>query len=1113
MSVTMDMSRTSHRRASTHRASLAGLLLFAWCTLSSAQPPGTFPPAEVVRPAANGAESDQLPIKGFYFLDATKNPVLVPGMTYERLTELDSESNRQSRRYIFEQVKISGRVEGSRAEMMVEVQLDLESTGGEILAIPLRMENFHRISPPEFLEGSDGDGTLAITTEESTGGYLLLASSSADKKISFRMRMSSRVDAGSASVMQFSLPTAPVVVELTTDSRDARGEIMNRNDEVLETRQDKSGRSQFLVESGGGRFTLRWGAIEQQDAVPLLEASTKMTMRWNSPQDQPIQIIQMVVRDLRESIERFQLRLPNDAVLLDAPVLANSGQALDFSKPNEQRDPQLYEIVIPKEEQRQRIDLNLELHLPLDEPATSRELEVRVPEVVGALRHQGTVEIQTGNDYRLRWRDRPYVQMERPGNQVEGDADSRDYVFRFSRGSFSLPIWMGQTKRQLRVTNRSTLELAENYVNLSMEIQPVGNERGSQVLAIDLGDWESPQVTSALTGTPLTWYDADGLIEIEAISGGMDELSPILIRARKQIDSPLDFDSRRLDLAVPRVVSSRDESEPIVIQESKVQLVAKGRSTMVVDLEASPNVERTVEGIETENQRVRNFRVVPPDAAASLSGVLVEEPPRLVLDSMTRVSLVEQTLKTIVDWDLESQVDLRGRLQVAISEPSTGSEQSDWSVTVNGSRAVLIAADNAGPTEGSLDESGEGALTKRYELVSDQLSSGTMRIRLECSLEIAAMQSVRELLYQIAMPRPTAEDLSLQSDARVELFGDAGWSLSGTDLDSSNELTFSQLPETLPLRLTARTTAEGELLVKRLLIRSAVSEVSQHDQVIAATEGTGSFRLRLRDPEATDVRVFVDEELMPFELNDDELSLAIEGDGTSAIDIRLWSNRPPQRHLSDITPLVIPSREINRLDWDVTVPSDRHLIWASPSASRSMQWVFDGWRMVREPLYSETELINRVASVEASPMPDGNRYQFSAMDGRSLKLKTSSMTAMWMTVATSVLVMGCVLAYFPGARQPLTLIALLVLVAGVVCIAPDAVIIAGQVAMGGGVLISVMLALRSLVRPAPSRVLESTVDVDLDPSTRVIEAQRDDSAKTSPTRDEPLVRASIEATR
>ena len=580
----------------------------------SGQPPGTFPPPDLLRSPERS--SSELPIKGFYLLDESKSRVLVPGMTYERYRELTTEEQRQTRRYIFDQIKIDGRVEGQRAEMVVQIDLSLRSSGDETISIPLQLSNFHRISPPEFLDGIEETDSLAVTVDDQTGDYLLLASVKNDTRVSFRMRMSARVESGTSSSLQFSLPTAPVKISLSSDALEATGEIVNRNDEIVQTRYDKSGRSEFLIESGGGRFTLRWGTVEQSESAPFLEAETKMVMRWNSPSDEPIQNVQLVVRDLRDSISKLQLRLPDDAVLLDAPILATSGRVVEYTSPDP-NDGQLLELNIPREEQRQRIDLELDLHVPLDSVEPGRELTVRVPTVVGALRHQGTIDIRTAKEYRLRWREGPYVQNATNVSSDESASETRTYTFRFSRGGFQLPVWMGVTKKQLRVSSRCEFELHDSYVSLELEINSSGTQPGLRIITLDLGDWEAPQIVSALTGAPLTTHESEGRIEIEASIRGVDDNSaPILIRAQKSIaaidgDGPLP-----IELAIPRVIGSVDESGPISVQETVVKLVGKGRTSMVVDLASSKHVERTNEAID-EDQRFRFFRVMPPDSRAT----------------------------------------------------------------------------------------------------------------------------------------------------------------------------------------------------------------------------------------------------------------------------------------------------------------------------------------------------------------------------------------------------------------------------------------------------------------------------------------------------------------
>jgi hypothetical protein len=207
--------------------------------------------------------------------------------------------------------------------------------------------------------------------------------------------------------LDFRLPPSPTTVELLTDMQGVAGEIPNRDDEVIRTATDESGRSRFTVESSGGRFTLQWGKMDRPVTTPLLEATSVISMQWNSPQDQLIQSVRMTVRDSRAPISGFSLRLPDKAVLIDRPKLGSSGQFVRAEASPE--DPQLYAISIPRSERRTSYVLEFRVEIPSDSPGAEKPLLFEVPVVEGALRNQGTFNISTGADYRLRWREQPYV--------------------------------------------------------------------------------------------------------------------------------------------------------------------------------------------------------------------------------------------------------------------------------------------------------------------------------------------------------------------------------------------------------------------------------------------------------------------------------------------------------------------------------------------------------------------------------------------------------------------------------------------------------------------------------------------------------------------------------
>lgn len=1100
------------------------------------QQPGTFPPAELIRPSATPAESGKLPIQGMFLLDEADVRVYLPPMSYEAYLELERGAKNRTRRYIFERVKIDGRVEGNRAELTVEVRVAVDATGDETVEIPLAMENFHLLGAAEFFSGAENGNKLAISVDEDSGSCELIASVAEDTVVGFRMQMSSRVETQSIHALDFRLPPAPILINLTSDSRDVVGQIPNRDDEVIETTADASGRSKFKVESSGGRFTLQWGKLDRPVSMPLLESTSVIAMQWNSPQDQLIQSVKMTVRDSRGPISGFRLRLPKDASLRDDPKLITSGQfgqLVELSKPDS-ADKELFQITIPVEEREKTIALEFRLEIPSDSPTAANALQFQVPVIENALRNEGTINITTGADYRLRWRQRSYVKNTTSAGAEDSTVDQRSYSFQFIRGAFVLPLWLDATKSELRVSSECDIELRETYANLAMEIRSVGNGNRAQLLSVDLADWQTPLIENARTGAPLPWYESDDVIEIEVSYTGMEESIPVLIKARRPIESGTlndvsGGDGRHVDLPVPRVVGSGDRLSPVTIQEAFVRLSGKGRRSLVVDLERSTNLERATglelsggleRGTNSERSAVANsqlddsiriFAVMPPESSARIVGEMVLQSPRISLENTSTVKLIGNQLVTTVDWKLETPVDLEGRLRIAVpqqigilGQTETADAGPIWSVNVNEGAAQLqpVSADpDAGlsPAESGLDEAaaiaednagGKGDSESDshnqvvfYDLISDALADGTMNVHFVRSEPVVFDDETSEALAEIGLPYPTVQDVTLKGNVEVELLGGELYDITPSEKSLTDKLVFRTLPmHTIPLRISPRTPAQSELLTGKIYVRSAISEISQHDQLLASVTGTGEFELWLQYPNQTDIQVTLNGVSAAYKTIDDRLVIRIPSDAKEhLVDVRLWVDLNSRGVFQAVEPLVHLGPGSGQLYWQLTMPADCHLVWAVPSVAREMQWTFDRWRLIRQPLLSETTLVNRIASsepdsIDLSPMPNGNHYLFSSMDDRSFRAMAGTRTMLWMIVAGAMVFVTAILTYIPVTRNPFSLAIAIACFTGLLAVAPDAAVLVGQVSMLALVLVVVMLAIRSLVLPKPSRVLSSTRD-------------------------------------
>lgn len=1165
-----------------------------------AQQPDNFPPEELVRPAKE-TSSGQLPIRGIMFLDNSGNPVYWPDMTYERILELEAGPQNQTRNYIIDSVQIDGKVTGESALLDVRMKVRINATGTESIEVPLGLQNFHRTAEPTFGGDSKQANRLAVAIASEAGPHTLVASVPKDSVIDLRMKMSARVDRTVGSALEFQLPAAPAVVNVQTDSPDAIGKIVDRNAEVMESSKGNQGKVKFRVESNGGRFTLQWIPPQTEQTVSLLESDTKVSVRWNSPQDPIIETVRMTIRDSNSPIKSFDLRLPVGGKLLERPkLLPNSavpddagGTPLESAAvgPNQ---TELLRVTIPESRQSQLLTVEFRLELPSNPAATGKPHELAAPVIPSALRNQGTIEIETSSDYRLRWQPSVYVKNVAVARSEEA-TDVRRYAFEYVRGAFRLPIWLDATRREFRVTSHCDVDMRDTYAELTMQILSTGNSNSGQLISVDLADWQLPRIENGRTGAPVSWYESDGLLHIDLPYSGMEDSSPVTIRTRRtlaeadavgsgeataDVTATESLDAQAIRMTLPRVVNRGDVQTPITLQESTARITSQGRRALVVDMAQSKNLER-VSSTQTDNDTSKQFTVVPPEAAATVVGQMVPQPPRLILSGDATVQLLPGetdtlNLESIVQWDLLSKTDLEGRLRIAVAADQemidayqAGTveqllQKRQWQVTLDNAPAPIRfigfteqasatatsglapsrtaapplpidpaattgdpaapdansvddatnepdngttdsqagtaeASSDAGDDEADDDSTGDdtdssvGLLVNQrnpqvgdwviLEIISDTLSTQGSDIRFRFLTPVADASNSTTLTTSIALPFPTVQDVTLEGDMVIQLRESQEYDIRGNFDSLNNEIQLETLPQQpVVLQLLPKASSSNELQIGKTLIRTAINEVAQHDQIIAQLSGSGELRIELRDPEGTKTDVLINGQTVPTQTSGDQLVVNIPaGQENQIVDIRTWSNRPQRTLWDPIRPLAFLGHGQEEKYWQVSVPQNQHLIHAAASSERMMTWAFDRYHMARRPLISESMLASRIISggsvvPELTEMPNGNRYLFAAIDDRPMQMRTASRTLVWLVVASLILLGTSILTYFPTTRNPLALIFTLVVLGGIIVAAPDAGVMASQVALLSILVAVVMLAIRHLTNPRASRVLISTID-------------------------------------
>lgn len=1085
---------------------------FLTCGRVTAQLPIDLPPGQKLQPSENESESDseKLRVKAFYLLDSAKNPVFIGDMSWDEYNDLKSGAKATSQLFVYKSLDIQGEAFENRADLLVSLEVTISPTDGKLISIPLQMTNFHVRGNTQFqpklrsLESSNAEepsnDEYYLELASDGKGYVLNARSRSGCELTVTMQMTARVESGVTQSMDFRLPDVPSRIEIIARGENLVGEIVGRGDEVIESSSPTKSMSLFRIESGGGRFMLRWGGRNRPTETPLLEVDSIVTMRWNSPLDQAIQSTQMEIRNLRGSVSEFELRLPVGATLLDTPQLVGTNQVVELTNERQTAGGTQWSVKIPEEEVGQEIDLSLDIQLARENTSINNPLAFRVPEVVGALREEGEIQIEISNDYRLRWTEHQYIQG--VTDAVDGDTNTaRKYVFRYDRSSFVLPLRMSATKRQLRASSKIDLQFHESTLELEMSISFNGQPAGDQGVRIDLAGWDYRSIYHSETGESLPWEREDDFLDVILQNNGNNAPLPIVMEARREIDR----DNASVELRLPRVVKT---DENLLVQDARLVLRSQGRSSIIVDLTKSDGLERVLP-LDSDNASrtslldSNQFRLVPPEESARMFASVVERPPRITLASKAACVLKDQQIETIVNWTLTSQADLEGRLRISIPESLAKSDRKNgievgetatsppsrlesttnasvasnavfdrWTVYVNDTLALLV------PLENSDEAASE---SRMFELISPELSAGELDVRWRNVTPVAMNEDafVREqIIHTITIPRPIVDDTTIRGDVEIDLVGNESHELFVADSSAQTKLSLQNFPrEPVAISIVAKDSRnQQELTIRKAVVRTAIGELHRHEQVLAQTQGGNTLSVDLPSAETlARIEVFVDGQDGIYDRDEGQIHIALPDDQlTHTVDIRIWIENETPGVLEKVGPILSLPFGVQRSYWQVLTPKDKHVTWADPSMGRAMTWSFETWRLLRRPLQNDAALTSWVGGDQPVPMPEGNSYLYSGADSRAFRVRIAGRTVLWMWVSGIMIATSVMLTYVPQTRHPLTAIAAALAFTGLVIIAPDSAVLAGQLAMISTILVCVMLAIRSLMQPQPARVLTAT---------------------------------------
>ncbi|QEG40226.1 hypothetical protein [Roseimaritima ulvae] len=1038
---------------------LASLVMcgFAACLCSADEP--TLP-AEKPSILSNGLSTD-----AYYFLDGAGNRVIMPGMTLEeleRLKNLDEGYAQPVRPYSFQSLAVTGTVTEHRAELTVKVKIHVDVEQHRSIGIPLRMGNFH-LSAPADVSGVE-DSQTDYDPEER--GHILWLSTDKPRDVEVSMRVAARVQSDGRTSLEFQLPAAPSTVSLDVSGTDLVATTEGRGDEVVRAIQQDAQTSQLMVESSGGTFRLNWGQASQSDGVgQVLEAKSVWALRWLSIEDKPTASVDLTVTNLRGDLAPFEFELPADVRLLEqlGSEIVPLGEASTLT--NGQRFRVIPDTSTPSDE----IKLQLEIEFTADTIDAQSPLSLQGLHVVGAIIQSGEVEVRSDEDYRLRWLRRPWVRNLPGAGRPAGDPDT--YRFSFDRVPFELPLWLAARQRRLQVDPQFDVRIRQTLAELTTVIRISGAATDGRSMPIEMRGWTVQSIETDPGGDPLE-SSAEGTLEeidlssLSAASNANEEAA-LVVRAVRTIPA----DENRIELPLPHIVS---EDGGMLIQPGELTVHTEPGLALVVDLADSMNIdEQPSFQLATGSNPAFRFDVQTLAPDAKLVGFLENERPRVTLQSSASVSLEEGHLVTLVEWDLRPQRGLAG--QIPLSMPSSEDWQ-DWSVTVDDRPAVLQETDDG-----------------QVMLVSDLLGNDQHRVRFR-QVRMLDPQAVLPTDIEVRLPRPGISDLSTLGEVPISLRGspaiDIDTEIAGR---SVSDLTLDALPSRpLLIRLRPRALQQQRLVMSRVVLTTQCGRGSRSERLLATVSGSGNLRIGLpRELNNLAVVLKVDDELQARIANTDgALNIPLSADRAQHIvDLQIWFTHESSSLGSRLRPTIGLPVGVGQVYWNVILPADQHIVWASPTLGRSMSWEFDRWRMRRVPSQSEATLSSWAGGTMQEQVAIGNRYLFIGSDATSFRTVSFGRAVIWGIVGGVVLLISTLLVSVRQIRHPLSVVVAAVALCGLTLLAPDAAVLVGQLTLLAMSLVAVMLGVRAALRARPhERILDSSKRSPRDGSTRSLTA-------------------------
>lgn len=1005
----------------------------------------------------------------FLLPDKSGNLRKVLGFGYEDFLKAWQLQDREGKvappKYQLERLDVSGKANGSHADLQIELEI-LPRVSGWI-EIPLELPTL-TVKSWEVNESSDAN---YLDFDIKRGGYLLWLPCEPGKRKTLKLHGFSKLKLAQTNPsLELKLPhAAKSKLVFQVPIADAQFEVSPGID--LETTVVENVGTEARLTGHARPLRLQWTASEQEELSgnTVFEVAGQVAVQID--RRRAYYDAELKIDSFGKPLERLRVRLPVGAKL--------TGEQLSDA----------YHVVERSLDAKRGNVVELELSQPQSEPWTLR-LSAEQPllnnqnhnhsegkedathqvtgfEVIDAFRQSGTLALHVGEQLQAYFDLQGDIEQT-PNQETPQTLPSSIPMASFAYSRFPWSLKVHTLERQLRVSvtpdYKMQIREGEAELRLALDYQFAGAQ--TFTIRIDMRGW-------VLTDSPI---EPKGAIDPDRI---FEKPNGLLVLSLKNPN----IQQLRLSLVARRTVSLGHNT--IQLPAAQEAFVLPGRLTVEADpsLQVTPTIAAT-EGVsavtasgETQslnpNGDVLSLRTFLP--RPSLSAELKLRERQVAVEVETRVDLSEQLLR--IHQQLDYEVKYRPTSTLLLRIPEAMWEDKTLRVQLEGKNLPFSI--------GIFSEALPAGEVRQLRILLPRPLQN--KFRLDFYYEVACPELPDETMVPLSLPLLAPDDKVLSNQVVVhgeasiratlnQTAGEGPWLATTGSESVDTEKVSLQMEEggkstTVPLLLQIESEKDLELpTLERAWLQTWV--VGDRQQIRT------TFRFRTSQP-----AVFVQ-----FPLNSRKPKIEVLLDGTLT-DFVLDPNRrvailvpdleEQKQHTLEIRyqqeaklaswgtmRLALPSLECRSTSplvfWQLILPRGWHAVSTPDRLASESHLDWKQFRWGRQPTRYQPELENWVGATSVLPPPgSSNQYLYRGLSVPS-EIEMMVVSHLWLVVTTSLLAfcLGIFLLHSSVAKRVPFWLLIALLLATLVLSYPEVALLAVQAIFWGGLMTLATFLLR-----------------------------------------------------